>query len=129
MSKETIPLTNLICKIVQYMTHPFLCFQEELEVAQEGALALVAVVDEEEVLQVPFETQQVLIVLEDMVVMAHRSWTDALVLLFALVYALHLQYPEKLSGFFEFIQVILLDLDDGRRQLRPKLLTLKNELE
>ena len=80
-------------------------------------MALVAVVDEEEVLQVPFETQQVLIVLEDMVVMAHRSWTDALVLLFALVYALHLQYPEKLSGFFEFIQVILLDLDDGRRQL------------
>lgn len=111
------------------MTHPFLCFQEELEAAQEGSLALVAVVDKEEVLQVPFETQQVLIVLEDMVVMAHRSWTDALVLLFALVYALHLQYPEKLNGFFEFIQVILLDLDDGRRQLRPKLLALKNELE
>ena len=38
-------------------------------------------------------------------------------------------YPEKLSGFFEFIQVILLDLDDGRKQLKPKLQALKNELE
>ena len=38
-------------------------------------------------------------------------------------------YPEKLSGFFEFIQVILLDLDDGRKRLKPKLQALKNELE
>ena len=92
-------------------------------------MALVAVVNEEEVLQVPFETQHVSIVLEDMVVMSHRSWTDSLVILFALVYALNLKYPEKLSGFFEFIQVILLDLDDGRKQLKPKLQALKNELE
>ncbi|XP_076613244.1 uncharacterized protein LOC143336788 [Chaetodon auriga] len=105
------------------------CKEDDLEAAQEGAMALVAVVNQEEVLQVPFETQQVSIVLEDMVVMSHRSWTDSLVILFALVYALHLKYPEKLSGFFEFIQVILLDLDDGRKQLRPKLQALKNELE
>ncbi|KAG9329019.1 hypothetical protein JZ751_008405 [Albula glossodonta] len=103
--------------------------QDDSEADQEGTVALVAVVNEEEVLQVPFETQHVSIVLEDMVVMSHRSWTDSLVILFALVYALHLKYPEKLSGFFEFIQVILLDLDDGRKQLRPKLQALKNELE
>uniref|UniRef100_A0A673A2K9 Uncharacterized protein n=1 Tax=Sphaeramia orbicularis TaxID=375764 RepID=A0A673A2K9_9TELE len=71
----------------------------------------------------------VMIVLEDQVVMSHRSWTDALVILFGLVYALHFSYPEKLSGFFEFIQVILLDLDDGRKQLKPKLQALRNELE
>lgn len=77
----------------------------------------------------PLTPSIVSIVLEDMVVISHRSWTDALVVLFALVYALHLKYPEKLSGFFEFIQVILLDLDDGRKQLKPKLQALKNELE
>uniref|UniRef100_A0A3B5A7P0 PB1 domain-containing protein n=1 Tax=Stegastes partitus TaxID=144197 RepID=A0A3B5A7P0_9TELE len=71
----------------------------------------------------------VMIVLEDQVVMSHRSWTDALVILFGLVYALHLSYPDKLSGFFEFIQVVLLDLDDGRKQLKPKLQALRNELE
>lgn len=92
-------------------------------------MALVAVLNEEDVFQVPFATQHVSIVLEDIVVMSHRSWTDSLVILFALVYALHLKYPEKLSGFFEFIQVILLDLDEGRKQLRPKLQGLKNELE
>lgn len=62
-------------------------------------MALVAMVNEEEVSEVPFQTQHVSIVLEDQVVMSHRSWTDALVFfLFGLVYALNLKYPEKLSG-------------------------------
>ncbi|KAG8001025.1 hypothetical protein GBF38_004812, partial [Nibea albiflora] len=84
--------------------------KDDMEAAQEGAVALVAVVNEEEVLQVPFETQQVSIVLEDMVVMSHRSWTDALVILFALMYALHLKYPDKLSGFFKFIHIFISSL-------------------
>lgn len=62
-------------------------------------------------------------------VLSHKNWADALVLLFGLIYALHLEYPAKLNGFFEFIQIILLNLDDGRRQIKPKLLSLKNELE
>ncbi|MEQ2192569.1 hypothetical protein XENOCAPTIV_013789 [Xenoophorus captivus] len=95
----------------------------------EGAVALVADVDEEEVpAGVPFSPRQVFIVLEDQVVMTHPLWTDALVCLFGLIYALHLSYPEKCTGFFEFIQVVLLKLDDGRKQLKPKLQTLKNEL-
>lgn len=77
---------------------------------------------------VPFSPRQVFIVLEDQVVMTHHSWTDALVCLFGLIYALHLSYPEKCTGFFEFIQVVLLKLDDERKQLKPKLQTLKNEL-
>lgn len=68
-------------------------------------------------------------VLEDQVVMSHKSWTDSLVILFGLIYALQLSYPEKLSIFFEFIQVVLLNLYDGRKQLRPKLQALRNELE
>ncbi|KAL3979204.1 Nance-Horan syndrome protein [Sarotherodon galilaeus] len=95
----------------------------------EATIALVADVDEEEVPGgVPFSPRQVFIVLEDQVVMTHHSWTDALVCLFGLIYALHLSYPEKCTGFFEFIQVVLLKLDDERKQLKPKLQTLKNEL-
>lgn len=105
-------------------------FQDELELSEEESVALVAVVNEEEVpAGVPFETQCVSIVLEGQVVMSHRSWTDSLVILFGLMYALDLSYPEKLSGFFEFIQVVLLNLDDGRKQLKPKLQSLKNELD
>lgn len=87
----------IICKIT--LPHVFL-FQEEQEATQEGDVDLVAVVNEEEVPQgVTFETQHVSIVLEDQVVMSHRSLTDSLVVLFGLVYALHLRYPEKLSDF------------------------------
>lgn len=93
-------------------------------------MALVAAVDGEEVSSgVPFETHHVSIILEDQIVMSHRSWTDSLGILFGLIYALHFSYPEKLSGFFEFIQVVLLNLDDGRKQLKPKLQALRNELE
>lgn len=82
-------------------------FQDELEAAQEGAVALVASVNEEEEPSgVPFETHHVSIILEDQVVMSQRSWADSLVILFGLMYALHLSYPEKLSSFFEFIQVV-----------------------
>lgn len=120
----------MICTITLTYTEHVFPFQDELEATQEGAVALVAVVSEEEVpAGVPFETHHVSIVLEDQVVMSHRSWTDSLVILFGLIYALHLSYPEKLSGFFEFIQVVLLNLDDGRKQLKPKLQALRNELE
>lgn len=46
-----------------------------------------------------------------------------------LVYTLHLRYPEKLSGVIEFMHVVLLDIDDGRMQLKPKVQALRNELE
>ncbi|XP_023138642.3 uncharacterized protein LOC111576907 [Amphiprion ocellaris] len=104
--------------------------KEDFGAVQEGAVALVAEVDKEEVpAGVPFETHHVSIILEDQVVMSHKSWPDSLVILFGLIYALNLSYPEKLSGFFEFIQVVLLKLDDGRKQLKPKLQALRNELE
>lgn len=101
-----------------------------MEATQEGAEALVAVVSEEEVLTgVPFETHHMSIVLEDQVVTSHRSWPDSLIILFGLIYALYLSCPEKLSGFFEFIQIVLLNLDGGRKRIQPKLQALRNELE
>ncbi|KAF7648551.1 hypothetical protein LDENG_00155130 [Lucifuga dentata] len=92
--------------------------EDESEGFHEGAVALVAVVNEDDVPGgIPFETHHVSIILEDQVVMTHRSWTDALVVLFGLICVLHLSYPEKLSSFFEFFQVALLSLDDGRNEL------------
>lgn len=93
-------------------------------------MALVAVVDEEDTLSgIPFHPRHVSVILEDQVVMSLKSWTDAVVVLFGLIYALNLSYPAKLNGFFGFIQVILLNLDDGRKQLKAKLQALKNKLE
>ncbi|XP_069388840.1 sterile alpha motif domain-containing protein 3-like [Paralichthys olivaceus] len=127
---RTAALAGLPLYLKEDSSEVFKTCKDELEATQEGAVALVAVVDEAEVpAGVPFETHHVSIVLEDQVVMSHRSWTDSLVILSGLIYALHLSYPQKLSGFFEFIQVVLLNLDDGRKQLKPKLQSLRNELE
>ncbi|MED6283784.1 hypothetical protein CHARACLAT_012481 [Characodon lateralis] len=125
---RTAALAGLPIYLKEDSSDIFKTCKDEMEF-YEGAVVLVADVDEEEVpAGVPFSPRQVFIVLEDQVVMTHHLWTDALVCLFGLIYALHLSYPEKCSGFFEFIQVVLLKLDDGRKQQKPKLQTLKNEL-
>ncbi|CAL9684504.1 unnamed protein product [Knipowitschia caucasica] len=100
--------------------------EEELDGSKDGTVALVAVTGDA---ATPWSAQQVAIVLEDQIVSTHRCWVDALVILFGLIYALHLEYPQKVKGFFDFLQMILLNLDEGRRQLSPKLQTLKNELD
>lgn len=81
---------------------------------------------EDEEKSLPFNPDDILIVLEDEVVMSTKSWVSALVLLFGLLYALHISYPKKLTVFFEFIQKVLLKLEDGKAS--AKLLALKNEL-
>ncbi|CAL9694944.1 unnamed protein product [Knipowitschia caucasica] len=102
------------------------CKEEELDGSKDGTVALVAVTGDA---ATPWSAQQVAIVLEDQIVSTHRCWVDALVILFGLIYALHLEYPQKVKGFFDFLQMILLNLDEGRMQLSPKLQTLKNELD
>ncbi|CAI5678291.1 unnamed protein product [Oreochromis niloticus] len=125
---RTAALAGLPMYLKEDSSEIFKTCKDEIEF-YEATIALVADVDEEEVPGgVPFSPRQVFIVLEDQVVMTHHSWTDALVCLFGLIYALHLSYPEKCTGFSEFIQVVLLKLDDERKQLKPKLQTLKNEL-
>jgi len=50
--------------------------------------------------KLPFDPQDFLIVLEDEVVMSTKSWVSALMLIFGLLYALHISYPKKLTIFF-----------------------------
>lgn len=68
------------------------------------------------------------IVLEgDIVARDLPTLTDAFQILFGLVYALHLSYPKGMTHTFEFIQTVLMGLDDGK-PLKPKLQSLKNDL-
>jgi len=50
--------------------------------------------------KLPFDPQDFLIVLEDELVMSTKSWVSALMLIFGLLYALHISYPKKLTVFF-----------------------------
>ncbi|CDQ82999.1 unnamed protein product [Oncorhynchus mykiss] len=75
----------------------------------------------------PIRPAHVSIVLEDKIVMTNSSsWPDALVVVFGLLYSLHLNYPKALGSTFEFMQKVFLNLDDGK--LKPKRLALKYEL-
>ncbi|KAJ8341951.1 hypothetical protein SKAU_G00342420 [Synaphobranchus kaupii] len=110
-----------------------ICKEDELEIFHGGTVALVSVVDEDEderlAAGVTVRLLYVSIILEDQVVMSVRSWPDALVVLYGLIYALHLSYPKTLKCFFEFIQLLLINLEDGSKQLPPKPQSLKNALE
>lgn len=72
----------------------------------------------------PSEINSIAVVLEGNIVMDEIPTTSqALCLLFGLIYALHLDYPKGMKNTFEFIQKVLLNL--GQQKLSPKLQTLK----
>jgi len=92
-----------------------------------GPVALVSVVGNDESEDASLQPLSISIVLEDEVVVSNlQSWPDAVMVLFGLLYALHLSYPKGMVQTFEFIQKLLLKVDDVK--LKPKLLALKNEL-
>lgn len=69
---------------------------------------------------------RVSVVLENEVVTHLPRLSDAFIFTFGLIYALNLSYPKEMSNTFEFIQKVLLGLDDGK--LKPRVLALKNDL-
>lgn len=73
-----------------------------------------------------FCPERTAVVLEGNIVVELPTLADAFVMLFALMYALHLSYPKELANTFDFTQKILMCLEDGK--LRPRVLTLKNNL-
>ena len=75
-----------------------------------------------------FSPENISIVIEDEVVMSELPrLADAFVVLLGLIYALHLDYPKKLTHTFTFIQKVLMFLDDNK-PMKPCLLSLKNDL-
>lgn len=53
-----------------------------------------------------------------------KDLPQAVVLLFGLTYALHLDYPKYMENTLKFLQTVMLGM--GNKTLSPKLLTLKN---
>ncbi|XP_027132735.1 uncharacterized protein LOC113745390 isoform X2 [Larimichthys crocea] len=73
-----------------------------------------------------YNALRVSVVIEGAIVMSVLTHADAFLVLFGLMYALHLSYPKALKNTFEFVQKVLLGLDGGK--LSPKLQTMKNDL-
>lgn len=84
-------------------------------------VALVMVVTESTTSPVHFGPASTAIVVEEDLVMSDiPRLADAFALLFGLMYALHLDYPRKVTHTFAFIQKVLMGLDDGETtETRP----------
>ncbi|XP_049901822.1 uncharacterized protein LOC126391237 [Epinephelus moara] len=73
-----------------------------------------------------FCPERIAVVLEGNMVIDLPTFADAFVMLFALIYALHLSYPKALANTFDFTQKVLMGLEDGK--LKPRVLSLKNAI-
>lgn len=70
---------------------------------------------EEETMAVIVTPTDVKIILEGEEVMADlHSVVDSFVMLFGLIYALNMQYPKSFGRTFEFVQKVLMGLDDKK---------------
>ncbi|XP_058647221.1 uncharacterized protein LOC131549238 [Onychostoma macrolepis] len=94
----------------------------------DSAVALVSMVNGDSSSTVQFDPAGFAIALEgDIVLRDICRLADAFLLMFGLIYALHLDYPKELTHTFNFIQKVLLGLVDSK-PLAPRLLSLKNDL-
>lgn len=73
-----------------------------------------------------FSPEKIAVVLEGNIVFNFPTLADGFVMLFALTYTLHLSYPKELPNTFDFLQKVLMCLEDGK--MRPRVLSLKNDL-
>lgn len=70
--------------------------------------------------------ERVAVIIEGNLVIDLPTLADGYIVLFGLMYALHLQYPKELANTFDFIQKVLMGLEDGK--FKPRVLSLKNDL-
>ena len=108
----------------------FSFFQDESDEPElDGvAVGLLTVIDDHATVQRPvhYHPVRISVIIENDAVFSLPKIADAFLVIFGLIYALHLSYPKKLSNTFEFTQKILLGLEGGK--LSPRLQTLKNDL-
>lgn len=103
-------------------------FQDDTDEPEIGdaPVALLTVVSDSAMSPVHYHPVRISVVLESDVMVNLPRLADAFLVMFGLIYALHLSYPKGLTNTFEFTQKILLDLEGGK--LSPRLQTLKNDL-
>lgn len=103
-----------------------LFIQDEPGELQDVAVALVTVINDHDSSPVHYQPVKVSVIIESDIVVSLSRFGDAFLVMFGLIYALHLSYPKALTNTFEFAQKILLGLEHGK--LSPRLQTLKNDL-
>lgn len=69
---------------------------------------------------------RVAVLIEGNLVVDMHTLAEAYEIILGLIYALHLHYPKDLANTFDFIQKVLMGLEDGK--LKPRVLSLKNDL-
>jgi len=89
-------------------------------------VALLTTISENTASPVHYHPVKISVVLEGDVVVSLPRLDDGFLVMFGLIYALHLSYPQGLTNTFEFIQKVLFGLDEG--ELSSRLQTLKNDL-
>uniref|UniRef100_A0A3Q0SZZ7 Uncharacterized protein n=1 Tax=Amphilophus citrinellus TaxID=61819 RepID=A0A3Q0SZZ7_AMPCI len=66
-----------------------------------------------------FWPEKIAILIEGNIISDCPTLADAFVVLFALTYVLHINYPKCLANTFDCIQKVLMGLEDGK--LKPKV--------
>ena len=90
------------------------------------AVALLTVISDNDTRPVHHHPVRISVIIESDAVVSLPRLSDAFLVIFGLIYALHLSYPKALTNTFEFTEKILLGLESGK--LSPRLQTLKNDL-
>ena len=75
---------------------------------------------------VHYDPRNVSVIIEGLDVISLSTFSDSDVVLFGLIYVLHLDYPEDLKFTFQFFQKVLLGLDGSF--LKGRLLSFKDDL-
>ena len=91
-----------------------------------GAVCLLTAAGENVKQPIHYNPTKVTIIIEDDEVVSVPQFPNAVVVLFGLMYALHLNYPKGLTNTLDFFQKVLMGLDSAKLSLR--LQSLKNEL-
>lgn len=105
----------------------FSFIQDESEPELDGvAVGLLTVISDHDTSPVHYHPVRISVIIESEAVVSLPRIGNAFLVIFGLIYALHLNYPKALSNTFEFTQKILLCLESGK--LSPRLQTLKNDL-
>ncbi|XP_057178886.1 uncharacterized protein LOC130555713 isoform X2 [Triplophysa rosa] len=108
-----------------------MCFDSDVDADFSGVdVGLLTVLPEDTPAQTPnalsVDSSRAIILEGRIVVDDVPNLPHAVCLLFALIYALNLDYPKTMRNSFDFIQRVFLLL--GGKNLKPKLQTLKNQL-
>ena len=90
------------------------------------AVGLLTVISDHDTRPFHYHPVRISVIIESDAMISLPRLGDAFLVIFGLIYALHLSYPKAVTNTFEFTQKILLGLESGK--LSPRLQTLKNDL-